>query len=556
MSWVKPMTMGEVHSGLRPPPAPPCQGGEENRPTYLRTPLAATALSSPPLGKGGRGGVSTRHPFRMPPKLRVSPILCLFLLSPPTAARAEIPAGALDLQRAIHDVIDKAEPSVACILVSRSGKYADLGEGPSSAIPGKLGAFTPGRHERFADGVQIALVKRLNLADPEAVPESYGSGVVIDAGGLILTNYHVIEKATKIFVRLPGDGRGSYADIIGADSRADLAVLKLITPPENLKPIAIGDGSKARKGDWVISLANLLGTGFRDGSPSASWGIISNVRRRGPGPADEVKRTKPLTQYAVLLQTDARLNFGCSGGAILNLNGELVGLSTALAAVTGGETAGGFAVPISPNVLKILDVLKRGQEVEYGFLGVSVNPDDRPPGGGVLVRDVAPGTPAARAGIRARDVITAIDGHPVKEHDDLFLHVATALAGNETTVTLNGGRAVTTRLVKASHSEPFIAANRPRPVFGLTVDYLSTISGDGAIDSGVLVRDIAPGTAGARVLGERAAKTRLVVVAVNGVAVNTPAEFYREAQGKTSLILDVIDTDPDAKKTPEKVTLP
>ena len=478
-------------------------------------------------------------------------------MASPTVARAEIPAGVLDLQRAVHDVIDKAEPSVACILVSRSGKYADLGEGPSSAIPGKLGAFTPGRHERFADGVQIALVKRLNLADPEAVPESYGSGVVIDAAGLVLTNYHVIEKATKIFVRLPGDARGSYADIIGADSRADLAVLKLINPPGNMKPIAIGDGSKVRKGDWVISLANLLGTGFRDGSPSASWGIISNVRRRGPGPADEVKRTKPLTQYAVLLQTDARLNFGCSGGAILNLNGELIGLSTALAAVTGGETAGGFAVPMSSNVLKIIDVLKRGQEVEYGFLGVSVNPDDRPPGGGVLVRDVAPGTPAARAGIRGRDIITAIDGHPVKEHDDLFLHVATALAGNEATVTLNGGRAVTTRLVKASHAEPFIAANRPRPVFGLTVDYLSTISGDGAIDSGVLIREIAPGSAAARgVLGERAAKTRLVIVSVNGVAVNTPAEFYREAQGKTAVKLGVADTDRESEKPRFEVTLP
>lgn len=485
---------------------------------------------------------------------------CLLL---PAAVRAEIPAGAVDLQKAIHQVIDTAEPSVACILVSRSGKYADLGEGPSAAIPGKLGAFTPGRHAvGQIDGPHLALVKRLNLADPEAVPESYGSGVVIDGAGLVLTNYHVIDKATKLFVRLPGDARGSYADIIGADARADLAVLKLINPPANLKPVAFGDGTKVRKGDWVVSLANLLGAGFRDGSPSASWGIVANVRRRGPGPADEVKRVKPLTQYAALLQTDARLNFGCSGGAILNLNGELVGLSTSLAALTGGETAGGYAVPMSPNVLKIIDVLKRGQEVEYGFLGVSVHPDNRPPGGGVAVTGVAPGTPAARAGIQAGDVITAIDGRPVREHDDLFLHIATALAGNEATVTYSRDRpvaqvrTVVARLVKAAHAEPFIAANRPRPVFGITVDYLSTISGDGAIDAGVLIRDITPDTAGARKLGGRAAKTRLVVVSVNGVPVNTPAEFYREAHGKTTVTLDVADTDRDSEIPREKVTLP
>ncbi|WP_020470132.1 trypsin-like peptidase domain-containing protein [Zavarzinella formosa] len=479
---------------------------------------------------------------------------CVWLLLPATAW-AEIPPGALELQQTIHQVIEKAEPSVACVLVSRSGKYAELNEVPSPAIPGKLGGFNPIRHMRLADGVQLALVKRLDLADPEAVPDSFGSGVVLDATGLILTNYHVIEKATKIYVRLPGDSKGSYADIIGADSRADLAVLRVITPL-TLKPITFGDGTRVRKGDWIVSLANLLGTGFRDGSPSASWGIISNIRRRGPGPTDEVKRTKPLTQYATLLQTDARLNFGCSGGAILNLNGELIGLSTSLAALTGGETAGGYAIPMSPNTRKIIDVLKQGQEVEYGFLGVSVQPDDKPVGGGILVRDVSPGTPAARAGIRGGDYITAIDGAPMREHDDLFLHIATALAGNESKITLRGGRTVSVRLVKASHSEPFIAANRPRPVHGITVDYLSTIPGDGAIESGVLIREIVPGSDADRKMGKKAANTRLVVVSVDGIAVNTPAEFYRAAQGKSRLTLDVADTDRDSATPREKVTLP
>lgn len=481
--------------------------------------------------------------------------VCLAWLLLPLFARAEVPAGALDLQRAIHQVIEKAEPSVACVLVSRSARYAEMGEGPTAAVPGKLGGFNPVRHLNFMNGPKLALIKRLDLADPDAVPDTFGSGIVIDAAGLILTNYHVIERATKIYVRLPGDAKGSYADIVGADARADLAVLRLITPL-NVRPITIGDGGRVRKGDWVISLANLLGTGFRDGSASASWGIISNVRRRGPGPTDEIKRTKPLGNYSTLLQTDARLNFGCSGGAILNLEGELVGLSTSLAALTGGETAGGYAVPMTANMLRIIDVLKKGQEVEYGFLGVSVHPDVRPPVAGVLVQGVSPGTPAARAGIRGNDVITAIDGHPVRDNDDLFLHIASALAGNEVTVTLRGARTITARLVKAAHSEPFIASNQPKPVFGITVDYLSTVPGDGTIEAGVLIREIAVGSAGERKLGEWAAKSRLVIVAVDGEVVNTPAEFHKAARAKARLTLDVADTAADSPTPRQKVILP
>src|SRR5262245_50137266 len=283
------------------------------------------------------------------------------------AARAEPPPEAAALQRAVHKVIEAAEPSVACILVSRSEKYGDpLGEGPPDEARGRLGGFNPGRH-RFAPK---ELVNRLDLASPDTVPESYGSGVVIHESGLVLTNFHVIEKAKKVFVRLPGPDRASYADILAADPRADLAVLKLIRGPGDLKPIKFGDGGKVRKGDWVISLANPFAAGFRDGSPSASWGIISNLRRPAPppGPVDETKRAKPLAQYAFLIQTDARLNLGCSGGALLNLDGELIGLSTALAARTGGETAGGYAIPLDANVRKMIEVLKRGEEIEYGFL--------------------------------------------------------------------------------------------------------------------------------------------------------------------------------------------
>ena len=128
----------------------------------------------------------------------------------------------------------------------------------------------------------------------------------------------------------------------------------------------------------MICLANPFAAGFRDGSPSASWGIISNLHRRASGVTSEIERpgVKPtLHHYGTLIQTDVRLALGCSGGALLNLDGELIGLTTAQAALVGSEAPGGFAVPLDGPMKRIIDVLVRGDEVEYGFLGVTVPPN-------------------------------------------------------------------------------------------------------------------------------------------------------------------------------------
>src|SRR5262249_12990240 len=153
--------------------------------------------------------------------------------------------------------------------------------------------------------------------------------------------------------------------------RSDLAVLRLLD--KKLRPLPklkIGDGGNARKGKFVVSLANPFAAGFRDGSPSASWGIISNIQRRAPGNPEEETQKIPLHLHPILLQTDARLNLGCSGGALLNLRGELIGLTTSRAAINGSEMAGGFAIPLDTNVQRIIARLQEGMEVEYGFLGV------------------------------------------------------------------------------------------------------------------------------------------------------------------------------------------
>jgi serine protease Do len=476
-----------------------------------------------------------------------------------TTVRAEPPTEAVALQKAIYKIIDTAEPSIACVLVSRSDGYKELGEGPSAAAAGKLGEFTPERYLKFPDAARRDLVKRLDLAQPENVPESYGSGVVIDDAGLVLTNYSVIDGAKKVFVRLPGVARGSYADILAADSRADLAILKLIRPPTDLKAIPFGDGGKVRKGDWVVALANPFAAGFKDGSPSASWGIISNTRRQTPGLTDEVKRAKPLSQYGTLLQTDARLNIGCSGGALLDMEGKLIGLTTAQAAVTGGEATGGYAIPLDANVRKMIDILKRGEEIEYGFLGVTVNTIERGDGRGVIISDVAPGQPAQRAGLVAKDRVVAINGNPVRDYDELFMNISAALAGSETEIEVVRGparRKLTARLAKSGHSEPRIASNRPKPVFGLRVDYASTLSIDTNPPPGVLIRkELEPGSPAEKKLKEWLDRSELIIEAVNGTKVATPSDFYREAAGKDSVTLDVTEAVGD-RGTSRSIKLP
>jgi serine protease Do len=476
-----------------------------------------------------------------------------------TSLRADPPPEAVALQRTMHKIIESAEPSVACVLISRSDKYAELNEGPSAALQGKLGGFNPPRHTRFGNAAQRDLVKRLDLANAETVPESYGSAVVIDSSGLLLTNYHVIEKATKIYVRLPGANRGSYADIVAADARSDLAVLRMLSVPVDLKAIPFGDGAKVRKGDWIVVLANPFAAGFRDGSASASWSIVSNLRRKVPGPSDEAKRAKPLKEYATQIQTDARISLGSSGGALLNLEGQLVGLTNSLAAQTGGEASGGYAIPMDANARKMIDVLKRGEEIEYGFLGVTVNPEAKSDGRGVVIADVAPGMPAARAGMYGGDIVISINGNPVREQEDLFLNISAALAGTEAEISFRRAgetRTIKVRLAKSSHSENTIASNRPQPVFGMRVDYSSTLSLDSNPPEGVLIRDIETGSPAEKELKAWADRTRLIVVAVNGKPVPTPADFYREAAGKTKITLDIVEATRDAESTRKKVTLP
>jgi S1-C subfamily serine protease len=318
----------------------------------------------------------------------------------------------------------------------------------------------------------------------------------------------------------------------------------MIDRPARLTPLPLGDGDALRKGQFVVALANPFAAGFRDGSPSVSAGIVSNLRRRLarlPGESD--RRRLCLHQFATLITTDARLNVGCSGGALINLKGEVIGLTTAYAALLGVETPGGFALPMTKGVRRIIDVLREGKEVEYGFLGVQFS---RNGSRGALVEHVIKQSPADHARLREGDTLVSIAGMPVRDFDDVFVAVGTMLAGNEVIVERvrpGGGRpeAVAVILGKYDVLQPFIASNRQRPVAGLLVDSTCLVvqrvrQEFPEVPEGVLIREVEAGSPAerARLQPDR------IISRVNGRKVTNPAEFYRafqDARGEVELTL-------------------
>ncbi|MFZ5453494.1 MAG: DegQ family serine endoprotease [Thermodesulfobacteriota bacterium] len=250
---------------------------------------------------------------------------------------------------------------------------------------------------------------------------SLGSGFVIDAQGLILTNNHVVEGSDKIKVKLVG-GKEYEATIKGRDPKTDLALIQITNPPKNLPFLVMGDSDAIRVGDWVIAVGNPFGL-----SHTVTQGIISAKGRViGAGPYDN------------FLQTDASINPGNSGGPLLNLKGEVVGINTAILATGQGI---GFATP-SNMAKSVIPQLKEKGKVTRGMIGVqvqNVTPELAKSFGmteprGALVSEVNPGTPAEKAGLHREDIIIEYNGHPINEMNELPRLVAQTAPGTKATV--------------------------------------------------------------------------------------------------------------------------
>ena len=407
-------------------------------------------------------------------------------------------------------------------------------------------------------GRKLSIGNPLPPTDPSFVPNEYGTGVVVDRRGLILTACHVLGDENDVYYVTTSDRRIYRAWIKAADPRSDLAVLSIDgadVASANMVPIRLGDAATLRKGQIVVTLGNPYAIA-RDGQSSAGWGIVSNLGRKAPPLPDETDATGKTTlhHYGGLIQTDARLHLGTSGGPLLNLRGEMIGLCVSQAATAGYESSASYAIPVNATFRRVLDSLAQGREAEYGFLGI--RPDNLKPAElaaglqGIRGR-IEPGTPAARAGLHEDDIITSVNGTPIYDSDSLVLEVGRlpveALA--HLGVIRNGARqTIDVVLSKFPVRGRKVATVRPDPWRGVRVDYSSAFLEPDQpqhfglpLTDAVVVSEVDQNTPAA----QAGMKRGMLISHVDGRAVRTPKEFQAAIAEKTGAVqLRLVAGDP------------
>ena len=259
--------------------------------------------------------------------------------------------------------------------------------------------------------------------------QALGSGVVVDRAGYILTNNHVVDKADRIQVKFHDDPTEYDAKVVGVDSATDLAVIR-VEGKRDLQPAKIGNSNAVQVGDWAMAIGSPFGY-----EATVTAGIISAKERD----------IDPSMQFQHFLQTDAAINPGNSGGPLLNMRGEVVGINTAIASQSGGYQGIGFALPINTAAMVYNEIIKNGK-VTRGSIGIKFTPSDTTNARallkqagvneGVFVQSVAPGGPSDKAGLKDGDIITAINGKPVKDGNELVNTVTQTPVGNTVNITV------------------------------------------------------------------------------------------------------------------------
>lgn len=263
-----------------------------------------------------------------------------------------------------------------------------------------------------------------------------GSGVILDTDGNILTNNHVVEGATSIVVTLD-DGSSFEAELVGADSSSDLAVIKLTNADgASLTPIEIGDSDDLSVGEWVMAIGSPFGN-----EQSVSTGIVSALYR-----STALSSTSGTSIYANMIQTDAAINPGNSGGALVNDQGELIGINSVIESYSGSSSGVGFAIPVN-YAKNIADQIIAGKTPVHSYLGVtltSVNAwnarqNNLAVDSGAYVNEVVADGPAAQAGIQQGDIITAVNGEAITSADGLIIAIREHEVGEKVTLTVMRG---------------------------------------------------------------------------------------------------------------------
>ncbi|MFB5747085.1 serine endoprotease DegP [Cedecea sp. S5-13] len=445
-------------------------------------------------------------------------------LSPMSASAAETASSASAAQPlpSLAPMLEQVMPSVVSINVEgsttvntpRMGRNFQQFFGDNSPFcqdgsPFQSSPFCQGAGQGGADG-----------GSQQQKFMALGSGVIIDAAkGYVVTNNHVVDNASVIKVQL-SDGRKFDAKVVGKDPRSDIALIQL-QDPKNLTAIKIADSDALRVGDYTVAIGNPYGLG-----ETVTSGIVSALGRSGLN----------VENYENFIQTDAAINRGNSGGALVNLNGELIGINTAILAPDGGNIGIGFAIP--SNMVKNLtaQMVQYGQvrRGELGILGTELNSElakamkvdaQR----GAFVSQVMPNSSAAKAGIKAGDVITSLNNKPISSFAALRAEVGSMPVGSKISLgLLRDGKPVTVSLELQQSTQNQVDA---ATIF-TGIDGAEMSNRGGKDQKGVQVTSVKPNTPAARI----GLKKGDIIVGVNQQAVNNIAELRKVMDSKPSVM--------------------
>ena len=441
--------------------------------------------------------------------------LGLSVLTTPMMSVAETPTeiSAGQVMPSLAPMLEKVLPSVVSISVE--GKQKSNAAQMDDDIPEEF---------KFFFGP--------DMFDRDRAPRNFkglGSGAIINAEkGYVLTNNHVIKDADKITVQLH-DGREFKAKVIGADEMSDVALIQ-VEKPKNLTALKLADSDKLRVGDFTVAIGNPFGLG-----QTVTSGIVSALGR---------SMGSDSGTYENYIQTDAAVNRGNSGGPLINLNGELIGINTAILSPSGGNAGIAFAIPSNMANNLVQQILEFG-EVRRGMLGIKggeLNADlaqafDIEAKKGAFISEVMPGSAADKAGLKAGDVITAINGQTISSFAEMRAKIATSGAGKEIDLTyLRDGKSNNAKVTLQSDDQTQTRANGLLPA----LDGAELNNYDEKGMKGVAITKIKPNS----LAEQRGLKSGDVIIGINRQKVENLGQLRKILESKPSAIaLNIIRGD-------------